>query len=331
MTTHHPLAVHLLEGARVTGRNAIDTAISNERSEVADALIKAGMSLELMLKALVCSVSPGLLLTHSSDEKRAEAMMKLQMSEVLDIEWLASQRSASYFFVRAAAMTRAPLLAPLQLVMDAVIDARNAASHMYLARPSTLREHVTTLGRVCEIVLQELGIDGDLYWEQPRREFLLSLSEANASAVRMSVAAKLADASNRLQRRMNGLSEAQQTAVVTVLENQNFTFNYLGMSVYTTECPACHHKAEVWVESADYSIDSAEPAGFDSDGIPIGFLVPQVAVAAQLKCPVCTLHLTSEEISYAYPELVDMWEVEPRIMSLEEYEDNIREPDLDYY
>lgn len=331
MSHSHPLTAHFLHGASAVGRKAIDSVISGETSEVADALIRAGVSLELMLRALVCSVSPGFVLTHASDEKRAEAMMKLQLSEVLDVEWLLSQRSAPYFFVRTAAMTRAPLLAPLQLVMDAVIEARNAASHMYLARPSTLREHVTTLGRVGEIVLKELGIDADLYWEQPRRDFLLSLSEENASAVRKSVAAKLADASNQLQRRMDGLSEAEQIAVVRMLESQNLPFSFVGMSVYTTECPACRSKAEVWVESADYSVDSPEPAGFDREGIPTGFLVPQMAVAAQLNCPVCTLHLTAEEISYAFPDLVDLWEVEPRVMSLEEYEENVLEPDTDTF
>jgi hypothetical protein len=331
MSHSHPLTTHLLQGASTTGRQAIDVAISGDKNAVADALMKAGVSLELMLKALVCSVSPGLLLTHTGEEKRAEAMMKLQMSESLDLEWLSSQRSASYFFVRSAATTRAPALAPLQLVMDGVIDARNAASHMYLSRPSTLRDHITTLGRVGEIVLQELNIDRDQFWGQPRREFLLSLSEENASAVRKSVAAKLAEAANQLERRMAGLSESEQIAVVKVLENQISLFRNVGMSVYITECPACRHTAEVWVESADYSVDSPEPAGYDRDGIPVGFLVPQVAVAAELKCPVCTLHLTSEEISYAYPELVDLWEVEPRVMSLEEYEDNIREPDPDFY
>lgn len=331
MSHSHPLTTHFLHGARVSGRIAIDTAISGENSEMADALMRAGVSLELMLRALVCSVSPGFLLTHASDEKRAEAMMKLQMSEVLDVEWLASQRSAPYVFVRSAAMTRAPLLAPLQLVMDAVIEARNAASHMFLARPSTLRGHVTTLGRASEIVLGELGIDGDEYWEQPRRAFLLSLSEENASAVQKSVAAKLADALIKFQRRLDGLSEGEQSAVKRVLESQKLPFSFVGMSVYTTKCPACKCEAEVWVQTADYSVESPEPVDFDSDGIPTGFLVPQVAVAAQLSCPVCTLHLTAEEISYAYPELVDLWEVEPRVMSLEEYEENVREPDPDFF
>lgn len=318
----HALTTHLLEGARLTAYRAIDNLDSDDEVLITEAAVSAGISLELFLKAVTSHVAPALVVTGVSEEQRAQTMVRLQLSESIDVEWMLDQKSASFAFSRAAAIAALPELKPLYELMGRVMEGRNAASHMLLSSKKTLRESVTTLGRASEVILKSLESEEAAFWGTTRLELLRSLREENASAVRQSVAQKLLTASNYLTMRLAGLSKVEQRVVVAALEKQGSPFFSPNITIYRTACPACKHSAEVWVRAADYDDGSPlEIVDVDEDGIPTGFLMPQEAVSAQVACPVCGLQLTPDEIAFAYPELTDLWELEPRVMSLEEYDD----------
>lgn len=317
----HPLARHLVESSSAMARESFDVMVSRPDS-AADGVLRAGMSAELLLRAVVADVAPGLVMGGRDEARRAATMMRAQLRGDIDISELLAQKSASFEFVRAAAKEVVPEIGPLFSAIDTLMNARNAAAHLYVADEAALRGNLTVLANLAAVLLGPLRIPPEEFWG-PHLPLADMLVEENTSAIRASVTLKLAESRLVFERLISGLDADEVQRVLISIEQRGMPFISAGAVEFNTECPVCRRRAELWVRAADYMEDfSALEIQWDlGENEPTGFLVPQEVMGVRLLCPVCGLHLTEEEVRDAYPELADDYELEPRLMSVQEYDE----------
>lgn len=304
-------------------REALDLMVQrSDRAE--DSVLRAGMSAELLLRAVVANVSPAFVMGGRDEARRAAAMIRAHLGTELDVAELLAQKSATFDFVRIAAKEIVPDLGPLFSSLDSLMNARNAAAHLYVADAAALRGNLTVLAKIVSVLLAPLGMTGESFWG-PHRDLAEVLIEENATAIRASVALKQSQARLSFAELRAGLYPGDAEDVLATIERRGLPFVSAGVTVFSTECPVCARQAELWVRAADY-LDNPnqiqiqwDPRGEE----PTGALVPQEVAGVRLVCPVCQLSLTEEEVRGTYPELADGYELEPRLMSLDEYDDYI--------
>jgi hypothetical protein len=332
--TPNPLRDHFVRAARDTARAAIDKVGATEPLDVNTAAFHAGQSIEFMLRAVVASIGPGLLfVSRNGNSKANEAMVKAQLVPTLDLEWLATQKTADASAVREMVATALPSLNDHKKGLDALVRARDGATHAYSAEGDDLRAKAAVLARVGAVLLEYLGEEPRDFWGQDRLDLVNALTEEQAQATRAAVALKVHEARVRFERVTDGLNVIDRAVVLGRLESSGTPLGAAGFAKMHADCPACERRAQLWIRAEDlfWSLEELELADLDNDGVVEHVLVPQVTVDARLICAVCNLHLTATEIEAEYPDLADltMNHLEPRVAPIDEYS-TLAQPYMDH-
>lgn len=339
MPRNHSLRNHLFVGAREAARSALDGIAAREGHDVAVAFMNAGMAVEYLLRAVVANVAPALLFVprNSFDNKFAAAMVRAHTDAADDVSWVIEGKSADFELVRRVALEAAPVLAARAADIEEIMKRRNAVAHMYVVETPKLRGSVTALVRITEAVIDHLGADPLRFWGN-RHALATSLAAESENLMRVEVELKVREAQQRVQHLRAGLALDEARRVISTLESNGSTVVFPGPNAqFHTPCPACGCQAEVYVRLADdtSNLDALELVDWGEEGIPGAVLIPQEPVAVMLQCPVCLLHLRSEELQAAYPAIADLYqyEVEPRRGTAQEYDEImlVNEPDWELY
>ena len=297
------------------------------------------MALEFLLRAVVTDVSPALLFVPRGlgDKKAHIAMMRAHRDVAVDVSWLISQKSAELSFVRPLAAEALPGLADYSAQIEAVINRRNAVVHMWAADIEALRETITSLTRITTVVLGHLDVKQKRFWGEERLALIDTLLDEDVEAVRAEVQLKLRSAELHVQDLVGMLTESDADAVLRRIEAAGNPFVAPGRVIVHEMCPACGYQAELWLRATDLieNPDDLELTDYDSDNVPTAVLIPQIASAVQLECPVCFLALTNAELDALYPSIsgLDSYVLEPRKGSIQEYDEILwpYEPEGDRY
>ncbi|MDF2916448.1 MAG: hypothetical protein K0S70_665 [Microbacterium sp.] len=316
---------HFLKASAEMARLALDDAGTDSQAEAASALVRAGMSLEFGLRAVVAGVSPSLLfIGRSHSTTMSAAMVKAHQTAHVETSWLASQTSTDTAVVRSLAAQALPTLGDLVADISVVLEQRNAVVHAYAVDPAQLRSVMTSLSRVIAVVLPSVGMKPKRFWGKERLALVKALIDESAEAIAAEVAVKIRAAEIRYAELEAQLVPGDLLAVIGLVEDEGSPFVPPGRVVFRDTCPACRYRAELLVKSEDEvgNPDELELVDFE-DGVPSAVLIPQVPTAVQLQCPVCRLALSFAELRAVYPDLADLsvYDVEPRRGTIQEYDE----------
>lgn len=327
MPSSNPLRDHLIIGASVTAKTALDRVSGVHLHDATALFLNAGMAVEFLLRAVVADASPALLfVSRNADKNAAVAMVRAHQDTALDKAWLLKQKSADLSFIRVLAFQLLPALEGHSAALDDIVNRRNAVAHMHLVDSDARRSTLTDMARIADVVLTHFGATGDGFWGEERSALVQSLLTEGADAARADVELAIHTARLHVAEIKAGLSQTEGERVLSALETQGSSFFPPGPSeVVRDTCPACERQAELVLRLVDETSDfsALELVDWSEDGVPGAVLIPQEPVSVQLQCPVCRLRLSFAALQAAYPDLADLssYEVEPRRGTMSEYED----------
>jgi hypothetical protein len=316
---------HFLKASAEMARLALDDIGTDSQADAASALVRAGMSLEFALRAVVAAVSPSLLfIARSQNATMSAAMVRAHQTAHVEVEWLSAQTTTDTALVRSLAAQAVPALGDLNADVSAVFEQRNAVVHAYAVDTSQLRPVMNSLAKVVATVLPSIGMKPKRFWDKERLDLVNTLIDESAEVIRAEVAVKVRAAEIRYEELEAQLVIGDLLAMVGLMEDEGSPFIPPGRVVFRDTCPACGYRAELLVKAEDEvgNPDELELVDWE-DGAPTAVLIPQLPTAVQLQCPVCRLALTYAELQAVYPELADLavYEVEPRRGTIQEYDE----------
>lgn len=328
MTRPNAFQDHLVKASAEMARLALDDISVTSRAEAASTIVRAGMAVEFLLRAIVANVSPTLLFMGRNQAKATAAMIRAHQSAHVEVEWLAAQTSSDTALVRSLAIQALPALDDFDSHIGAVLDNRNAVVHVYAVGMATLRPAVISLARVVAVALPRLDVKPKKFWGRERLALINALIDESLETVRAEVAVKIRDAQIRFAELAAQLAHGDMMAVTLLMESEGNALVPPNRVIFRRDCPACEYSAEMFVRVEDevHDLDNIELAEWRND-VPTVALIPQLALAVQLQCPVCRLALSYAELEAVYPELADLtgYELQPRRGSFDEYNQRVWE------
>jgi len=315
---------HFMKASAEMARLALDDIGVESQAEVASALVRAGMSLEFALRAVVAGVSPALLfISRSQSASMSAAMIRAHRTARVETAWLSTQTSSDTALVRTLAARALPGLTDFSTDIASVFEQRNAVIHAYAVDVSALRRTITSLARVIAVILPGQEVKPKRFWGTERMPLVKVLIDESAEQVRAEVAVKIRAATMRYDELEAQLVPADAVAVIGLMEDEGSAFYPPGRIIFRDTCPACRYRAEMLVSVED-DIDNPDDLELVDlqDGVPTSVLIPQIPTGVQLQCPVCHLALSQAELEAVYPELadLDLYDLEPRKGTIQEYD-----------
>ncbi|MDG4818275.1 hypothetical protein O7628_22590 [Micromonospora sp. WMMD956] len=293
---HGRLKQVLALSARHHARQAIELFATDDQDGLTQAAVSAGCAVELLAKAFLASVEPGLL----AEKGDRDTILILSGNANLASARIAEMKTVGALEALKIAKHLHPSLSFNLQSDQVVLRVRNSAAHMGMVLPDELRAAVAVMCRLVEGLLAALLLERDKYWGDHAIGVVDEILDVAKSEVRRIVAAKIAVAERRFAGLVSGLDAAGRAVVLSALSRRD---------PYTTadhnepyQCPAC--KQQGWLVC---HVDEGQPEiGYDDDGTQYSF-APRTAYPFFFECPVCELELEEEELAELdYPMEIEL-------------------------
>ncbi|MCI2422701.1 hypothetical protein MOQ72_35275 [Saccharopolyspora sp. K220] len=247
----------------------------------------AGVGLEHLLKAYLCSLHPALIIEATHWASLLHAVGHGDRSGV------PASRTKSIGLKVAFDRTRA-LLKPKITVADPAFErvfaARNGVAHVGTHDADAARAVLGTCIRIATPVLAELEIDLERYWGH-YTALVDKLADERNNELRVTFEAKIARAKRAFQQRFDDLPSPQRESVVAAFGATRSVYTGYDVSI---GCPACEGTG--WVHSTDGAVVDWRNATENEAGES----VPAVTIyASAFSCAVCGLELEGDELDLA--------------------------------
>lgn len=274
-------------------RSALSAWADGDR---AVALLHAGVSLEHLCKALLCSLSPALVAQGDADSllhlvghgKHAKKAPKtVTATEALN---------------RVKRVLDDPRLDQSEIGL--LLDLRNGVAHAGLLPAGELEKVMTAWAGAEHALVDAVGQDWRIFLAEQAR--LGEAIEQQRDAEIVARVEKLIGEAGKIGRHIDGLPEYEQLAVLEAAETSVRRWP-ADESIQDTLCPACGRTA---IMSGEVEVDF-EPDYDVEDGFPYvsGLAGTAYFLARNLRCPYCKLELDGIEELEAAPAVDTKWEL----------------------
>jgi hypothetical protein len=213
----------------------------------------AGVGLEHLLKAYLCSLHPALVVDAKDWPSLLHAVGHGGRSGIPASRTKSIGLKVAFDRVRGLLK---PNIAVTDQAFELVSAARNGVAHIGAHDVRAARAALATCIRIATPVLTELGVDQPRYWGH-YPALVGQLVDEQANEVRVTVEAKLARAKRTFQERFGGLTPEQRAGVVAAIGATRAGAPDEELQV---DCPACEgHGWLQGVTELDWAVKPFNP------------------------------------------------------------------------
>lgn len=275
------------EALQTSSRRWIQAALEAlSRGESLDfAVHHAGVGLEHLLKAYLCSLHPVLVVEATHWPSLLHAVGQS------DRAGLPASRTKSIglklAFERVQTLLK-PKIGVTDKAFELVLASRNGVAHVGTHDVDGARAALATAIRIATPLLTELDIDPGRYWGH-YASLVEQLANEQANEVRVSFEAKLARAKRTFQQRFGGLAPQQRAGVVAALGATSTITSDYDLQI---GCPAC--EGDGWlhgITEVDWDVATDAKTGER--------VATVVFYTDEFTCAVCGLELEGDEFELA--------------------------------
>lgn len=281
---HDKLGQLLAMSARHHARQAVTLFTSEDQTEVIQSAISTGCAVELLAKAYLASIEPGLL----ADRSERDAVLLLANKGHL--------ASSGHIDIKSISASEALKLVkhfhpsfPYNPQADSlVLKVRNAAAHMALVSHKELFVAVVLMCRIIEGIIPVLQLDRESFWGEHALSTVKELLDRDSDERRQIVTAKMVAARHRVSSLLANLDEAGRVVVLNALSGRKGS-----LSDYEEpqSCPVCTQQG--WLLCA---VELGTHEAVVSKGGSVCSTAEAVAYPVYFECPVCELQLEEDEL-----------------------------------
>jgi len=297
----------LLDKSSIFARTAIRNYLDGEADFF---FAQAGISFELLGKALLCTHHPSLIIGRDFD-----SLLQVCGAGTHSKRPLGNIRTIGAKEVLKRVIQLRPRLGGYETKLSLLIDLRNGVVHLGSSDPALLKGILLPFLSGTRILLEALQIELEQFYGEFTKMVQTHLDDAAVDAER-TVAEKLARAEAVYRDKYAQLDPSSLETVIRAIEGSYVLSRYEEELI---ECPACEH---LGIISGSYTMEW-EPDDWDESGptsvSPVVTLFP-----GYFACKVCGLELDGEEeLSAAdIEEPIEIEDVDP---------EDFHELDYDYY
>lgn len=317
MAPTNALRDHLVASAQQTARPVIDAAARDDWEDSWMILVQAGMAAELLLRAIVADLSPGLL--FATGGRHSEVVAALRAKEVppatLNVQTITAKS------VRDIVVAAHPSLESVRKEMATVASLRDSVVHMFAFAPSDRHRAIDGLVSIVAAGSPCIDLTAEDFWGEGRSDLATALQERHEERMRSDLAKKIRLAKVKLDGLQRNMTTKQYGELLAARRTQ-LPLTRPSDVIDRAECPACKAPVLIIRRVADAdpgSVEGVELVDWGPFG-PQTALIPQVIVHQEMTCTTCGLHLTADELAWAGFSTDNPWDVEPRRAPIDEYE-----------
>lgn len=278
---------HLVRASSISALYALGAYRGTNPGQLLLAGTSVGMAVESALKAALATVSPVLI---ADVKKNHQSAVWLSGSSIGPFDSSAVRTLGGLELLQVVRLAFAGQEGlPSVSSCEQIFTVRNTAAHLGVVESAKLDAAVINMAAVLTTILELLAREGEEFWGVENYDLITELLDEKASAVRLAIAAKKAQAQRKFERFLETVPRAQQEAVFSALEAR---FVRLASRTDRTlaSCPICDRDGllDLYVHEPDLDFSGWSLTFGPPDGSRTG--VPE-----HFECPVCGLVLEDEE------------------------------------